>query len=69
MNAWRPAIGRVCATQASCDDVNGIETGTAGAGADDDLSVLDRDGLIDTGRDLFGKNTPCWPMARRLADG
>ena len=40
-------------------DADGVRTGTAWAGADDGLLVLDIDsnGLIDSGRELFGNNT------------
>lgn len=40
-------------------DADGVRTGTAWAGADDGLLVLDLDGngLIDSGRELFGNNT------------
>lgn len=40
-------------------DADGVRTGTAWAASDDGLLVLDLDGngLIDTGRELFGNNT------------
>ena len=40
-------------------DADGVRTGTAWAGADDGLLVLDLDGngLIDSGRELFGNNS------------
>lgn len=51
-------------------NADGIRTGTAWAKADDGLLVLDRDGngLIDTGRELFGNNT-LLSNGQKAADG
>ena len=51
-------------------DADGVRTGTAWAGADDGLLVLDLDGngLIDSGRELFGNNT-LLANGQKAADG
>lgn len=51
-------------------DADGVRTGTAWAGADDGLLVLDLDGngLIDSGRELFGNNT-LLVNGQKAADG
>ena len=51
-------------------DADGVRTGTAWAGADDGLLVLDLDGngLIDSGRELFGNNTVL-ANGQKAADG
>lgn len=51
-------------------NADGIRTGTAWAGADDGLLAFDRNGngLIDSGRELFGNNTVL-ANGQRAADG
>jgi RTX calcium-binding nonapeptide repeat (4 copies) len=51
-------------------DADGVRTGTAWAGADDGLLVhdLDGNGLIDSGRELFGNNTVL-ANGQKAADG
>lgn len=51
-------------------NADGVRTGTAWAGADDGLLVLDLDGngLIDSGRELFGNNT-LLANGQQAADG
>lgn len=51
-------------------DADGVRTGTAWAGADDGLLAFDLDGngLIDSGRELFGNNT-LLPSGQKAADG